>query len=256
MSQDQQQRFIAWRRLRLAAPALELTPDKRRTFDDLLAAAVQRADDRRIEYTCAYPKHEFLRYMVESRSFLLHGSRTPDISVFQPIRLSSDTVAFGRQAAVYAASDSIWPIVFAILDRQVYRGVFHNECSRVELDGRLSPPFYTFALEAAALARRPWTDGTVYLMPRESFTPRPPDIEDGLTVYCQEWVSRAPVEPIAQLAVGPDDFPFLDECWGFDAETLLARLGAYPETWPFGDLDDAQLYPIRPASWRSAGSIS
>jgi hypothetical protein len=254
MTQDQQQRFEDWRRLRLPAPTLELTASKQRAFDDLLASATQGAGDGRIEYACDYPKHEFLRYMVESRQLLLHGSRTPDIAVFQPIRLSSDTVAFGQQAAVYAASDGIWPIVFAILDRRGYRGVFHNECSRVEIDGRLSPPFYTFALEAAALARRPWTEGTVYLMPRDSFTPRPPDIEHGLTVYCQEWASVAPVQPIAKLAVGPADFPFLDEFWGFDADILRARLGGYPETWPFGDLTDTQLYPIQPASWRAHGS--
>jgi hypothetical protein len=229
---------------------LELSILKQQAFEQLLALAQQHRSDDLIEYSIPYPKHEFLRYLATDKHLLLHGSRNPNISIFQPIRRSSDTVAFGQQAAVYAASDGIWPIVFAILDRQLYHGMFYNECSRVQLDSFVSSPFYAFAIEAAALHQQPWTDGIVYLLPSDSFVPRPPSSVNGLTVYYQEWVSYEPVQPISKLAVSPNDFPFLDEFWGFDAQVLLARMESYPETWPFGDLADEALYPIRPNYWR------
>ena len=242
--------FRTWASSRLVAPAFALTPAKQAIFEDLLRAPALQRDDGLINYTCDYPKHEFLRYVVEHTGLLLHGSRHPTLSVLHPIRHSSDTAAFGQQAAVYAASDGIWPIVFAILDRQVYHGAFCNECSRVELNGHQSSPFYMFAIEAQGLRRHPWREGMIYLLPRASFVPRPPDVIDGLTIHCQEWASTTSVQPIAKLPVGAADFPFLHECWGFDEQVLLARTGTYPDTWPFGDLTDPALYPIRPMTWQ------
>lgn len=245
------QRFLEWTRDRLTAPPLDLPAAKQQVFEELLASASQSETNNLIPYTCPYPKHEFLRYMVDHHQFLLHGSRNPAISRFEPIRYSSDTNAFGQQDAVYAASDGIWPIVFAILDRQVYRGMFYNECSRVLLDQQLSDPFYMFAIEAAALRQQPWINGMVYLLPRDTFVPRDPSTEAGLTVYCQEWASHVPVQPLAKVAVEPQDFPFLHEVWGFDKDVLFAQFGRYPELWPFGELTDDALYPIRPGYWQT-----
>lgn len=252
MGQQEHQQFHRWTSYRLAAPPYELNPTKQRVFDDLLSRAALQRDGGVITYTCDYPKHEFLQYVVERHGLLLHGSRNSSLAQLDPIRHSSDTFAFGQQAAVYAASDGIWPISFAILDRQVYRGAFCNECSRVELNGHQSAPFYVFALEAQGLRRQPWTHGMIYLLPRASFVPRPPDLIDGLSVYCQEWASTTSVRPIAKLPVGPADFPFLDDVWGFDEQVLLARMGTYPELWPFGELTDTALYPIRPRGWQPA----
>ena len=249
-SQDEHQRFRQWASIRLAAPSFQLTRAKQQVFEELLNAAAHNHADNLIEDTCGYPKHEFLRYVSESKHLLLHGSRNPSISVFQPIRNSSDTTMFGQQAAVYAASDGIWPVVFAILDRQVYHGMFYNECSRVQLDGQLSTPFYAFIIEAHALRRQPWTDGMIYVLPRASFVPRTPACVDGLTVQCQEWASVSAVQPVAKVAVRPDDFPFLHDFWGFDEQVLLTLMGRYPDVWPFGDLTDPALYPIRPKAWQ------
>lgn len=249
MSQQEHQLFDHWASCRLPAPPYELSPAKQRSFDDLLSPSALQRNNGVISYTCTYPKHEFLRYVVESHGLLLHGSRNLTLPALDPIRNSSDTFAFGQQAAVYAASDGIWPICFAVLDRQVYRGAFCNECSRVELNGQQSEPFYMFALDAEGLQRHPWTDGMIYLLPRASFVPRPPDLIDGLTVHCQEWASITSVQPIAKLPVSPADFPFLDQIWGFDKQVLIDRMGTYPDLWPWGDLSDTALYPIRPRSW-------
>ena len=56
---------------------------------------------------------------------------------------------------------------------------------------------------------------------------------------------RSEVQPVAKLLVGPEDFPFLDCGWGYDAEILSRKMDADSIAgWPF--LDDTELYPILP----------
>lgn len=65
---------------------------------------------------------------------------------------------------------------------------------------------YHFAVGADMLALRPWSDGAVYILPQEAFEQGVDD--NGMLI--DEFVSRAPVTPIARLKVGPEDFPYLD----------------------------------------------
>src|SRR6478735_3474388 len=48
---------------------------------------------------------------------LLHGSGSSEIAEFEP-RQSNDTAEFGNRTAVYAASDGLWAMYFALVDRR------------------------------------------------------------------------------------------------------------------------------------------
>ncbi|HEY6604990.1 MAG TPA: hypothetical protein VIZ44_01475, partial [Gaiellaceae bacterium] len=48
---------------------------------------------------------------------LFHGSGRDDLDVLEPIRRSRDTTQFGNQEAVYATSDPVWAMFFALLRR-------------------------------------------------------------------------------------------------------------------------------------------
>jgi hypothetical protein len=139
---------------------MHLTDVKRRTFDALIETVRGHDCKRATTYQCPYPKYEFLNYLVEELGYLLHGSREVDITMFEP-RLASDLYSFSAQRAVYAASDGIWPMVFAILDRRRQLGMFSNGCSRVlHSDGTRSEPTITslwlrrgFATDRGPVAR-------------------------------------------------------------------------------------------------------
>jgi hypothetical protein len=228
----------AWQRARLPSPRLQLTDAKRRTFDVLLASA---RPHRPFDYRCVHPKHEFLNYLVRERGYLLHGSRQPDIERFEP-RQAADLYAFSAQRAVYAASDGIWPMVFAIRDRRPGQGTFFNGCSRlVHADGTWSEPYYHFALAADGLRQQPWTHGTIYVLPREHFVPHPLLHEHGLTFTLEEWASPEPSVPVLKLDIEPADFPFLNAFWGYDPQLLQG-----PHVWTELDHTDPALFPIQP----------
>ena len=192
---------------RLVAPQLDLGVDKVTAFEKAFASATRGRGG--IEYQLPYPKHDFLRYLVAKRDIVLHGSGSGAIEVFEP---TPQTDYFGRvRNAVFAASDGIWPMFFAILDRSRYHGSLRNVCYW-DLDAKGNrQKFYAFSINATFLGRQPWREGSVYVLPRATFE-RVVD-EDGSP--SEEWLSTREVTPLARLAVSPSDFPFLN-----DVETL------------------------------------
>ena len=97
-------------------PPMDLDAGTIGAFDRLLAESIQKGSVPVIDYTLSAPKWQFLCYLCEAKDVLLHGSGNPDIQEFEP-RQSNDTQEFGNRQAVYAASDGIWPIFFAITDK-------------------------------------------------------------------------------------------------------------------------------------------
>ena len=209
---------------RLVAPQLDLGVDKVTAFEKAFASATRgRAG---IEYQLPYPKHDFLRYLVAKRDIVLHGSGSGAIEVFEP---TPQTDYFGRvRNAVFAASDGIWPMFFAILDRSRYHGSLRNVCYW-DLDAKGNrQKFYAFSINATFLGRQPWREGSIYILPRATFM-RVVD-EDGSP--SEEWLSTQEVTPLARLAVSPSDFPFLKDVEGHGDERtdrfeeLVYQLGA------------------------------
>jgi len=128
-------------------------------FERLFAKTVERGAGRVIDYTLVAPKWQFLCYLCDHKEIVLHGSGQPDILEFEP-RQSNDIAEFGNRRAVYAASDGIWPIYFAVIDRDGGVTSLVNSCARVVgSDGSRSEPYYFFSINADALSRRPGATG-------------------------------------------------------------------------------------------------
>jgi len=186
-----------------------------------------------LEYTLDAPKWQFLCHLAEARGFVLHGSPVEDIDIFEP-RQPADLHAFGAQNAVYAASDGIWPMYFAILNRQQFPTSLINACLRVEHPrGQVSAPHYFFSIERDVLARNPFRPGWVYVLPGETF------FDEGAVPAGEDtWVrvaqvaSLQPVRPVARLRVEPRDFPFLHHIRGHDPTRLQEYAQAMEQGLP------------------------
>jgi hypothetical protein len=217
----------------LLQPELPLGESERRACDALLAAAVAQGPAAPFEYNLSIPKWRFLCYVAVQHNLALHGSGNGAISCFEP-RQPSDLTEFGAQKAVYASSDGIWPMYFAIVDREKSPTII-NACVTLEdAEGVLSQPYYFFSISKQALGRQPYKNGVVYLLPRESFVAQPPMQAGPLRVHIAQLASPDAVTPLAKLAIAPEDFPFLAQMRTHDD----GRLELYAEAminglpWP------------------------
>jgi hypothetical protein len=202
-------------------------------FDRLLAT-VMEARGGEIDYRLPEPKWQSLCHLADRHGLLLHGSTDSGIDLFEP-RKSNDVSPFGDQRAVYAASDGIWPLYFAILDRQRVPMSLNNACVRRVGDAPSESRYY-FSISQAALEQQPFCNGWVYVLPRDSFVQQAPLHSAGLQVEVLQWASPVAVRPLARLAVTPADFPFLSELRGHDDEVVFQRARANPDGFPW--LDD------------------
>jgi hypothetical protein len=194
----------------LSAPPIELGVVKLRAFERLYDEAI--ASGGLIHYELSYPKYEFLSFVVLRHDTLLHGTADGSIDVFEP---ALQTDYFGRlRRGVFAASDGIWPMFFAIIDWRVYRGSLRNACLwESDASGRREKR-YAFSINAVMLPRRPWRNGVIYILPRASFE----RVVSDEGTPSEEWCSLTPVRPLAHIPVHPDDFPFLDQIEGHGDE--------------------------------------
>lgn len=230
------------------APVLTLNSQKIETFENLFLHTLQLGPAAFIDYNISYPKHEFLRYLVDQKQILLHGSNSPDLKVLLPIRFTVDARAAMNREAVFAAADAILPMFFAILDREKYVGTISNGAHRLPDATGLATNHYFFSLNEEMLKLQPFRSGMIYLLPKEKFK----TATDGHGVVLEEWVSQEPVQVLAKLSISPEDFPLLDAIWGHNefelawlAETIKICSGAVKEfnelrsgyslTFPGGD---------------------
>jgi hypothetical protein len=193
--------------LYLPAPDLSLDDGKVQEFERLWAQASESETTCDIEYDSPYPKYEFLSYLVEHKNLLLHGSNHMSLEVVDPVRTSTSKAVWQKLDAVYACSDGIWPIFYAIVDRKNYSGSLRNECLRLTDARGCVKKFYYFALNIQMLRKRVWTDGMIYVLKRDDFE----QLTDQLGNLLEEWVSKSGVRPCARLLVTPKDFPFLHQ---------------------------------------------
>ena len=181
------------------------------------------------------PPWEFLCGVAERREVAFHGTGAPDIESFES-RQPIDFAPFGDQKAVFATTDPIWAMFYAIVDRDRYPLTLNNGCILLEdTDGRPHGlPHYYFSITSHALGERPWRTGYVYFLPAETFVAQPSASYAGTTARIPQLASPVAVTPFARLRVAPDDFPFLAEIRGHDddrlAEYAQAVMSAAP--WP------------------------
>ena len=169
-------------------------------FDRLFDAAIAAGQGSVIDYTLPQPRWQFICHLADTRDIVVHGSPNHDIALFEP-RQTQDETEFGNQKAVYAASDGLWPIYFAILDRGIHPMSTINASLKLEGPEGLSEPLYYFSITRAALEKRAFGRGMVYFLPRHSFTPQPPEQQDGQLVHIAQWVRRSDGETVNDIPV-------------------------------------------------------
>ena len=203
----------------LTRPGGDLDEKTKNSFDELLQTAVNVSGCPTIEFTLPYPRWQFLCYLADHHDIALHGSANANIALFEP-RQSTDLNEFGNQKAVYAAADGLWAMFFAVVDRERVTSIT-NACVRLaDQTGTLHGPYYVFSVSQSALPGQPWRTGTVYLLPRRTFTTQPPMAFGPYEVQIAQLASLEPVQPLAKLTVTPEDFPFLAQIRGHDDERL------------------------------------
>jgi hypothetical protein len=177
---------------------------------------------------------KFLSALAERREIAFHGTGDPSIESFEP-RQPIDFAPFGHQKAVFATTDPIWAMFYAVVDRDGHRLTLNNGCIHVlDDDGRPGPPHYYFSITEGALREQPWRTGYVYFLPAETFVAQPPAAYGGGTARVPQLASPVAVAPFARLQVSPADFPFLAQIRGHED----ARLGEYAQAvmaaapWP------------------------
>jgi hypothetical protein len=213
-------------------PPLQVDARTREAIEQLFAEKIRHGNGQQLSYRLDVAKWEFLCQLVDSCEVVLHGSADADIDEFEP-RKSADVDDFGNQRAVYAASDGIWPMFFAVVDRTKAASLVNAAFRLIESDGDRSDPYYYFSVDAAALERHPWRSGTVYVLPRADFRQQPVQRLRQHLVEHQQWASHLPVTPLARLAVDPSDFPFLSRVRPHDPARLQQAAAREPDGFPW-----------------------
>jgi len=219
--------------LYLPRPAFDMDSEKQAAFEQLFQST-QPGDF--IDYHLPYPKWQYLSYLCETKELVLHGSQNLDIDEIEP-RQAIDIKAFSNQRAIYATTDGIWVIYFAIIDRRKYPGMsLFNSCWRARFSAdQLSDPFYFFSITQSVLLQKPWCEGVIYILPRLYFEQEATQQVQGLEIVFPHWISSLSAKPIAKVCVGAQDFPFLDQIHGHNDEKLVQLATTDPNGYPWPD---------------------
>ena len=218
----------------LTRPNADIDAAARASFDGLLQSALAAADGGLIPYDLPAPKWQFVCYAAERYDLAWHGSGEPAIALFEP-RQANDLNDFGNQKAIYASSDALWAMFFAIVDRDRFPMSITNACIRLADEaGQVHGPFYVFSVSQRWLPHQPWRTGTLYLLPRATFESQPLLPFGPYQVHIAQLASRVPVKPLARLTIAPADFPFLRQIRGHDDQRLPEYAAALQSgaPWP------------------------
>lgn len=181
------------------------------------------------------PTWQFLSWLADSKNNLLHGTGDPEIKRFEPPQ-SNDAGEFSNRKTVCAASDGVWPMFFAVVDRAKYHMSIINAAIEPELpDGTCTQPYYYFSMTNHVLAHEPWREGVVYVLPCQGFQEEPARERDGIRIYSNYWTSLEPARPLAKLRVRLEVFPFLWQIRLHDQERVWQRVEADPGSFPWLD---------------------
>ena len=172
----------------------------------------------------------FLCSLAARRRIAFHGTGDPGIELFEP-REPVDFAPFGQQSAVFATSDPIWAMFYAIVDRARHTLTLNNGCLVLEDTG---DAYYYFSVSRQALPLRPWRTGYLYLLAADTFVEQPGAVYAGRPAHIPQLASPVAVRPFARLRITPRSFPFLARIRGHDDERLAdyaqAVMAAAP--WP------------------------
>ncbi len=198
--------------------------------EEILEENLGTALEQGILLKITVPKWAFLIWLTHHKNYLVHGTGNPNIKAFEP-RQSDDAHWFGSQNAVYAASDGIWAMFYAILDRPQIPMSINN--SAVQID--LQPPrdIYFFSVTDTAMQQNPFRTGWVYVLPKQGFSQEPKNQRDGIDYQTHHWANLTSVQPLFCIEVTPTDFPFLNQIRTHNDETIWKRVEKTPDGFPW-----------------------
>ncbi|HEX9090748.1 MAG TPA: hypothetical protein VF831_04630 [Anaerolineales bacterium] len=219
----------------LPRPEFDLTPSKLAAFEGLWQST---SPGDYIDYHLSDPKWQFLSYLCDTKELVLHGSQDLNIEIVEPHQ-ARDERAFSNQRAIYATTDGIWVIYFAIIDRNGYPELsLFNSCLRIQASPQqLTDPFYFFSITHSVLLQKPWCEGSIYILPRKNFVCEAPQQFQGVEIYFPHWISSSPATPVSKLRVGPQDFPFMKQIHGHNNEKLVQLYTSHPDVFPLEALE-------------------
>lgn len=153
-------------------------------------------DGHLINYQLPFQKFRFLSYLSLNGNYVFHGSNNHNIECFEP---REQTLYNGEMTkAVFTSSDPIWAMFFAIFNRSKLVGSFRNGC----IIGRRKK-YHFYSINESTMKNKPWTDGMVYILPKDKFAT---SLQG--KVQFDEWICKELVVPNGKVYVSLDDFYF------------------------------------------------
>jgi len=193
------------------SPQINLSPKEIEQFE-LLFENLTKTNHPKLDYNLPIPKYKFLSYIAEYKQVMLHGSNHPSIHTFEP---RDQTLFNGKPVhAVFATKDPIWPIFYAVFRKESVYSNFRNGC----ISANNKNKYHFYSLTQETFQNNPWTSGTVYILPQETFQ----HVGSGDIIF-DEWISKEPVTPIAKMEVEPADFYFLSKVASHHAKESLFK---------------------------------
>ncbi|MBP1996513.1 hypothetical protein [Paenibacillus eucommiae] len=189
---------IIFRLLFYRFPQLAYSQEEIEEYEKMYSKALTSKSE--IKYSSNFPKLHFIQYIASTKKVVLHGSNHKGINEFEPRR---QTLFNGKyEEAVFATRDGIWPIFYAVFDRNKLVGNFRNAC----ISSDLKYNYYFFSLTRETILSNPWTSGMLYFLPEETFE----KVNHSLVPF-DEWISKSPVAPLTKIEVEPEDFYFINK---------------------------------------------
>ncbi len=147
------------------------------------------------------PLVPYLRWVVENRPVVFHGSQHRGLVELSDVRRSRDASAYGDQRAVYASQDPVWALWFALLRRDGLRSTRNGTYGPTSgVRGRR----YLFSVDGTGPL---FGDGAIYVLPDDGFGH---DRRTGGLFDTAHRTRVGLVRPLAWFEVGPDDFPLTE----------------------------------------------
>ncbi|MBU9721290.1 MULTISPECIES: hypothetical protein [Bacillaceae] len=173
---------------------LNLSDGVMREFDEIYEQYVLNGNGSVLPFNSKQSKYLFLNYIIENKNVLVHGSNNSEIDRFEP---REQLLANNKPVkAVFAASDSIWSMFFAVINKTELASI-RNICLSIPTKKGIKR-YYYFSVDKDFKGKL-WRDGMIYILPNKSF--KPGGVKD-------EWICESTVNPLAKVSVTPKDFPF------------------------------------------------
>lgn len=174
------------------SPRISIDKDEAEHFEKLIEI-INYNEGQVLEYHLPFPKHRFLYYLSMKGKYVFHGSNNHNIETFEPREQTLYNSKVTK--AVFATTDPIWPIFYAVFRRSSLIGSFRNGCL-VHGNHR----YHYYSLNESTMKNNPWTEGMLYILPKQTFSKSAQG-----KVYFDEWISHEPVKPIGKFVVTVDD---------------------------------------------------